>query len=212
MHRSFAIPTRSLLFITLAISAVWAHAQAGVGLKLVQFRPAGELGFAMKKKLIPELVVSVGHPEDRPLGFKFGLSVAKLKPRSDTIPHWAINYSGSSGTTILPSPLVWHLYNMYLVYGGFHYFLTISEPLYFYPGLDIVIAGIDIEYDSHNSVISQSASDTHVAGGLRPRIGFHVTLGYHHAIFIEASRSLYRSTLSGFDYHNDVGLGYLFQF
>jgi hypothetical protein len=202
---------RKLLLFLFLVTAFNCTAQIAV--KVFQFRPTGEQGFAIERKFSAEIMYmnNFGDEDDK-WRSRFGISYMALKPRLDTFPVFATMTDGS-GSYVLPGYEVYHKYNMGYIFCGADYKVFETGNFVFYPGLDVIAGAISRNYDSHYETLSDGSDNVgNIFGGLRIRAGVTYNLTDRAGVFLEAERAYYLADEMGGLSHNDIGLGFLYSF
>lgn len=197
--------------ITLVFFLVAINSFSQIGARFFQFRPTGELGAVMKKTFSGEILL-MHEFEDR-WRTRFGFSYISLKPRMDTFPVVAIMYSGSTGTSVLPGYQTFHKYNITLISGGVDFAILKKDPLFLYPGIDILAGGVHLEYDEYYETYKEgSFTGGELLAGFRFRAGAEYYVMKNAGIFMEISRNMYLITEQGFLSHTEIGIGFRYSF
>jgi hypothetical protein len=197
-----------ILFVTLA----GLPAMAQIGIKLMQFRPTGDLGYVVERKWTPEFQY-IQDFEDR-TRMRASFLYMNLQPRLDTFPTTGL-ISDSQGFRVLPGWQTFSKINMYLITGGLDYAVVelFDYDLALYPGLDIIFGGIGMEYETYTPDISSgSFSGGFAIGGLRLRLGAEYAFNDHFGANLEWSTATYYQEEGGRYTFNDLGLGVRYQF
>jgi hypothetical protein len=188
-----------LLFLFVSLNSF-----AQIGLQLLQFRPTGEMGMVMKKGITGELLY-MDNFDDR-WRVRAGLSFISLRPRMDTFPSYAIEES--NGVTVLGGYQVFHKYSLTFLSVGVDYSIIDKEPFFFYPGVDLVVGGLDTKYDtSYPTFLDESYSGGEVLVGFRFRLGGEYAISKTFGVFAEITRSFYFINETGFFSNNNIGIG-----
>jgi len=198
------------LLVAALLAFIAIDSSAQIGFKLIQFRPVGELGMVMSKKITGELMYL--QEFDEKTRMRFGLSFTSLKPRLDTFPVYA--YKDDGQLSVLPGYEVYHKYNMIILFGGMDYAFIDEENLFVYAGLDILIGGVDQQYDrAYETYVDESFSGGSKLAGGRLRIGGEYMFNENIGAFLELSRAMYYVEDSQWLSNNDIGIGvhYVFE-
>jgi len=176
-----------------------------LGIRITHMRPTGDLGAIMKPTVSGELLYFDQGFDDEDYRMRIGLSFFSLKPRMDTFPVYMPKYDG---TGIIGGTQVFHSYKIYLLSGGYDYAVINKEPLSLYPGIDVLMGGIDRSYD----LDYPAQSSDHFSGGdylvgVRLRIGGEYKLTDMLGAFAEISRSLYYLDQDGTYAYNEYAIG-----
>jgi len=200
---------KNFLVIITLIAAIPCYGQ--IGIKLFQFRPIGDLGAAMKKSYSGELMY-IGDFENGNLRLRAGVSFIILKPRLDTFPVYTLKQDGN-GITAYPGYEVYHKYNMYLFHMGFDYKIITLGNFSFYPGLDFIVGGVDMDYNlSYETLSGENFSGGEILGGIRLRLGADYSISEKTGLFMEISRSMYKIAEQGGFSHHEIGIGFRYKF
>jgi len=201
----------------LAISTC-ALVYSQVGVKVYQFRPLGELGFAMNKKLSSEILFL---PEfNNKVRLRFGFSRVALKPRLTTFPTYTIIsgdgvgdiISGTGNIAILPGAKTYTKYNIFWISSGVDWRLIDSEKIQVYSGADVLAGGLTENYELITEALSEvSYSGADILGGIRLRLGVEYLINKV-GIFVEAEGSSYLINHRGFFSNHALGFGLRHQF
>ena len=195
---------RKLLFLPLLLMTLGGSAQIAV--KLLQFRPTGELGAVMKKAFTGEGLYMGDIEEVKRL--RVGFSFVILNPRLDTFPVYAVQSGGSAGTIVLGGYQTFTRYNMALISAGLDFRAFNRDPFFIYPGMDILFGAIDMRYRTNYPLYKdENFSGSEKIGGLKFRAGVEYKLSDKLGFFIEITRSVYLVEETGIFSHNDIGLG-----
>ena len=194
----------------MAFSVIKCSAQIGV--RLIQFRPAGQQGFAMNKTLTGEIMYIENFNEANSTRARLGICFAALKARLDTFPLTAVKESGNT-TSILPGYEVFHKYNVYFLFAGVDYPVLKHNSFYLFPGIDFLIGGIDMKYDLYYETFKEeSFTGGNILVGFRLRAGAEYEIAEKAGVFLEVTRNMYFVEDQGFLSHNDIGLGFRYNF
>jgi len=101
------------LLLLLLFAALGGFAQ--IGLRLVQFRPTGELGMIMEKNVSAELLYIDDFEDD--VRFRISLGMFKLQPRMENFPITGTIYNGQ-GLRVTPGVQHFEKWDMYFFSGG----------------------------------------------------------------------------------------------
>lgn len=181
-----------------------------IGLKTIYFQPTENFGYVFKSSLLPQLVYAKRFSEL--IRWNGSLTIAKLNPRLDTFPTYAIEINGD-GTKFLPSKEAisnfWYLSAKYGVDFGFYR----TPKIALYAGTNFGLA-----MSNSNSVTLTSALATQTESGSKYYIGIGVRLGseFHLSnkwdIIIEAERTYSLSEQKLYYNYYDLGLGLKYNF
>jgi hypothetical protein len=185
---------------------------AQYGLKIVRYRPTGDMGMALKPTFSGELTTKSFDDEDKKWKPRFGLGFIHFAPRLDTIPTNGVIVS-SNGSTVTPGYMVIHKYNIAYFYGGFDRQIKLSKIVFLYPGIDIGVGFIFLNYDSRTELISeQSYSGGSMYIGIRPRLGMEFKMNEKARLFFETVRNMNMIPHQSFFAYNDYGIGIRYNF
>src|SRR5205085_54224 len=120
------------------------NSQGQIAVKLIQFRPTGELGMTMSKAITGEIMYLSKF--DNNWRMRGGLSYVSFKARMDSFPVYAI-MEDANGTTVLPGYQVFHKCNMTYIFFGMDYAFLDKEKFYAYGGMDIMMGSMKQNYD-----------------------------------------------------------------
>jgi len=196
---------KRILFACLILAGLNSSAQVAV--EVLQFRPTGQLGAIMKKTISGEVLIVQDFDDD--WRARIGISYASLKPRLDTFPVTSVIISNT--TTVIPGYEVYHKYNMFFISAGMDYDLLKGDHFFLYPGMDILIGGVNSVYD-HVGYTDGSTSGGDMFGGLKFRAGGEYEFKSKIRVFAELTRSIYLVQEQGLLNHNEIGLGIRFNF
>jgi hypothetical protein len=205
------LPLKGVLLTALVTLSV-SPAAAQIGIKLMQFRPTGDLGYVVERKWTPEFLYIQDFEEKTRMRASF--LYMNLQPRLDTFPTTGL-ISDSNGFRVLPGWQTFSKINMYLITGGLDYAVVelFDYDLALYPGLDIIFGGIGMEYESYTPEISSSGfSGGFMIGGLRLRLGAEWAFNDHFGANFEWSTATYYQEEGGRYTFNDLGIGVRYQF
>ena len=105
---------------------------------------------------------------------------------------------------------------MYSLFGGIDYHLIHRDPFFFYPGIDFLGGGIDMNYEIYSKDPMVEEHGVFIGGqffgGFRLRAGFKYMVNNHSGVFLEITRSMYFLDEVGFFAHNDIGIGFHYIF
>jgi len=181
------------------------YSNAQIAVKLIQFRPTGELGMTMSKEITGELMYLSKF--DNNWRMRGGISYVSFTPRMESFPVYAI-MEDANGTTVLPGYQVFHKCNMTDVFFGVDYAFLDKEKFYAYGGADIMMGSMKQNYDLSYETYKNESNDLGLLlGGLRFRLGAEYFLSQHFGVFFELTRAVYAVEESGFYSNNDIGLG-----
>lgn len=200
---------RSLL---LTIALAGGHALfAQIGVRLVQFRPTGDLGMTMEKKTSAELLY-IEEFEDK-WRTRASIGFFKLQPRLPVFP--TTGYLYDPGLTVEPGTESFSKWNMFFFSAGadFAPVQLMDDKLKFYIGLDITCGTISATYETHTPGIADTGFDGgYLMAGLRGRVGAEYAFSDHVGAFLETCRSYYLVEETGGLNHNEIGLGFRYTF
>ncbi len=198
------------IIITLFIF-IYFNSFSQVALKIINFRPTGELGMLMKPAITGELFYK-DFDEESKLIPRFGLGFIKCTPRLDTFLVQGLIVSQT--TTVSPGYITYQKYNLFYLYGGVDYKINIYKGFSIYPGADVNIGGTVVEYKSEYPTISSND----YSGG-SPYVGIRLRIGAEYeikegkaAVFIEATRNMNLIPREAFFAYNDYGIGFRYKF
>jgi hypothetical protein len=204
--------TRDKFFMLLCLIALGHSAKAQLGLKLSQFRPTGELGQVMDRKVSAELLYL---PEfDDRVRSRFFLSYYKLEPRLSSFPITGYEYRDGVWT-VYPGTQTFSKYNLMFFGGGMDYALLqfLDERLTFYPGGDIYMGGANMAYVSDVPGINRSEFEGgFMLAGVRARLGVDYALTDALGVCFEYATATYWMQENGRFTFNDIGLGARYTF
>lgn len=195
---------KKLLIILLLF--FFAESNAQLGLKVLQYRPTGELGFTLKKQISGELSW-IDDFED-PIRVRYALQYVIGKPRMDTFPT-----TGTINNYVVPCDYVLHQFNILSISGGIDRWIWENKGKVLYGGLDVIAGAHSHDYYSDfPGVSTTNYSGSSVFGGIRLRIGFEAELNNEWRLFSEIQRSMFYTSEGMLFSYNDVGVGvrYLF--
>lgn len=201
---------RVLLLALLATCAGMLHAQ--LGLRLVQMRPTGKLGFVMEKKISGELMFIDDFEDDWRV--RFSLGFFHLEPRMKVFPITGF-ISDSDGSRYVAGTESYSKWNMTWITGGMDRSIVRfrDETLVIYAGADGMFGGVNTAYErSTPGISSESFSGGYVYVGVRGRIGVDQSFGDQFGVFLETSRAYYVMQEIGGLNHNDIGFGVRYTF
>ncbi|MGV9013425.1 MAG: hypothetical protein ACOH13_12600 [Flavobacteriales bacterium] len=200
---------RHWLLLICTISGPVLFAQLGV--RLVQLRPTGDMGFTMEKKISAEVLFM--DEFDGNFRFRASLGYFSLKPRLATFPNISYVYSDGN-TTVYPGYTTYSKWNMIFLSAGEDWSPVelVDEKLRPYVGMDVLIGIIGTQYRTTSVFTDTEFDGGYKLGGLRFRIGAEYAFTDQAGVFIETSRAYYLvEQLSVLD-HNDIGLGFRYIF
>lgn len=197
--------------LPLLFALIACNASAQLGAKIYYLAPAGELAEGVKPIVTGEILYLESFDDD-PTRFRAGFTYIPFKMRMDTFPVYAVT-SGSNGTVVLPGFQTFRNYTMYFLSFGMDYALVDKEPLYVYPGADIIIGGVDKDYDLvYETYKSESFSGGIVQGGIRLRVGAEYMFSDNIGGTFEIATNFYLTEESSIFNHSEFGLGVHFIF
>jgi hypothetical protein len=200
---------KKLLFL-LPLMIISTCVLSQVGVKITHFRPTGDLGAILKPTIGGE-VVWKSFDEEAGFIIRYGLIVSKYQARMDTFPTYAVAHSNS--TTVLPGNSVIHKFNMLSFTMGFDYMVSLSEKFSFYPGLDVGLQIVDMEYESIvETYIEEGFTGSSVGIVGRLRAGTEYLILENLGLFAEVQRNLAFTVDNGGFGYNDYGIGVRYNF
>jgi hypothetical protein len=197
--------------ITLFFIFICFNSFSQVALKIINFRPTGELGMLMKPTITGELFYKDFDDESKVIP-RFGLGFIKCTPRLDTFLVQGLIVSQT--TTVSPGYITYQKYNLFYLYGGMDYKISIYKGFSLYPGIDVNLGGTIVEYQSqYPTISSEDYSGGSVYLGIRTRAGAEYEIKEEKAaIFIEATRNMNLIPQEAFFAYNDYGIGFRYKF
>jgi hypothetical protein len=194
-----------IVALLLILSSGYSYSQ--LGLKILNFRPYGDLGAILKSGFTGEIMY-LKNADDDPFRARFGFSFISLKPRLDTFPLVA-ETNASGYASVIPGWEVINHQTIGFVFCGYDYVLLDPEKFFIYPGADLLAGFTSVKVHTFYPGISDSEESTGgVLGGIRLRIGAQVMLNGEWGIFAEASHSMYIMSQDETTHaHNDFGIG-----
>jgi hypothetical protein len=198
---------KKMLLALLLLAASSSHAQLAV--KAFQFRPTGELGQVANKAIAGELLF-MENIKKKFFRTRAAIGYAKLTPRQDTIPLYGI--SNDNGGIVYPSYQVFHKLSIAYVSIGGDFRIVNKNPYFAYLGIEGMGFVLNEEMDSYSKYASRGGDESYGLIGYRARIGFEYLVNDHIGLFLEGTRAGYFSPLVGAIGHNDIGLGFHYNF
>ena len=196
---------KKVIFSIFIVCSLKSSAQYAV--KLIQFRPTGDMGMVLKQGFTGEIMYLESLDTDEETRMRYGISYISLKPRMDTFPVYGVLTDGS-GTKVLPGYEVYHQYSLTTIFGGIDYAPIRKENYYVYGGLDIVFGGVDKKYDHHiESFTDEDFSGGVLMGGLRFRIGGEYMFSDNVGALFEVTRAYCYFEGESILSNNNIGIG-----
>ncbi len=193
-----------MLFVT----SSWAQ----LGVKVVNFRPTGELGEVMERTYSAQLMYIDGF--DETMRSRFFVTYYKLKPRLDQFPISGYEYRDGKWT-MFPGVQVWEKYNMFFFGGGLDWGLLrlMDDKLTIYPDFEIFGGGVNQAYISDTPGLgSTDFAGGYMLAGIGLRAGADLAFSDAVAAFAEWTTSTYFVAESGRSTYNEIGIGARFTF
>lgn len=189
-------------------------ATAQLSIKVFNYRPTGDLGFAFKPTFSAEAGYMGFFEDGSRWRSQFSGTFIMLKPRLETIPTSGV-LSDGTGTHILPGAMTYKKYNLAQLFCGFDYAFISKDDFSVFGGVDLTIGGTMVEYqDDVQTFKNESYSGGGILGGFRFRLGAEYILTDEITLLIHAQRSAWivtdpATTAAANDY--GVGIRYNFQ-
>lgn len=185
-------------------------ASAQLGIKILQFRPTGELGAVMERKVSAELMYMDDFEED--FRFRAFVGYLKLEPRLDVFP--TVGYEYRDGQwTVFPGTFTYTKYTMIMFGGGLDYAAVrlMDDRLTIYPGFRIFGGGVNQEYES-TGLSSSGFSGGKLMAGIGGQLGVDYQLTDQLGFFAEYGTATHYVEEDGRFTFNDMGLGARYTF
>ena len=120
-------------------------------------------------------------------GEKGGIFYTKLSPRLDTVPVYAIQTGGNTGTAILPGYLVNHDLGMLYLYIDIGYRIVKFKKFSLYAGAGLEGGYSKVQYDrGYESALVEQANNELKIAGYRLTANLEYKISSHFEILFEA--------------------------
>ena len=186
-----------------------------IGVRVFNYRPTGEFGFAMKPLVSLEIGYQPRFSKRSTKRWRTGFSLLYLnmKPRLEVFPVYGVRYDGN-GTTVLPGYQSFQKYAIFQLTGGSDFAFIHKDKYNVYAGADLVIGAANVEYT--NVIIGwkdESYQGGGILAGFRFRLGVDYNITDHIGVFVNANRQGFLVTEPGaLNGANDFGLGMRYSF
>ena len=186
-----------------------------LSLRIFNYRPTGEFGFAMKPLVSMEIGTQGRFSKRATKRTRVGFSATflKMEPRLEVFPTYGV-VSDGAGTRVLPGVQAFGKYNVFQLFGGMDYAFLHNEKYNVYAGIDLIAGVISVDYTDYvESWKDESYSGGGILAGFRFRLGIEYNLTDQISAFIDANRQGFlvaepRALNDG----NDYGLGLRYTF
>jgi|GEM_PF-3431595 len=195
-------------FALLLLNSFTTH--AGVGLRLAQARPYGNLKFVFKNAPSLELFFVHTNQNDRLRG-RIGGGYANFATKLDTFSTYDVDYGYP--TTLLPGYFLYTRFDLMYVFMDYSYTIVRVKDFGLNVGLGLTVGLYQQDYErSVTGLVHETASIQDEMGGFRSKIGVDYKLGSHAVLFAEAMNNAIASTSWQSFGHNTIGVGLIYFF
>lgn len=206
---------KTLIGISFLVLASWQFSFGQISLRVFNYRPSGEFGFAMKPLVSAEIGYQPRFSKRPTKRMRTGFSILYLnmKPRMEVFPVYATGDDGK-GNSVFPGAQSFQRYMVIQLIGGVDYAFYHKEKINVFGGFDIVAGAASVDY---TSIISGWKDESYQGGGylggFRFRLGAEYSLSDHFGLVLTANKSVYLiSEPASINWANDFGLGVRYSF
>jgi hypothetical protein len=161
------------IFKTVIVLLFFSTAASGqIALQAIQFRPIGDLGFAMNPATSAELAYTNRFEQDERWRSSISATYLKLTPRLDTFP-----LTATLGSKVLPGTIIYSNYELLLGFVGMDYKILETNRWQFFTGLSIIAGVHSLGYKKFVATVEEGVGGyTDVVTGFRARAGVEYLL------------------------------------
>lgn len=185
-----------------------------LSLRLLNYRPGGELGFTMKPLVSAEISWQNRFSRLSKERFRYGFSVLylNLKPRMEAFPVYGVLHDGN-GTTVVPGTQTFHRYAIIQLAAGSDFAFIHQKKLNVFVGADLLAGSLSLDHTSDNALYGESYTGNSILAGFRLRLGAEYRINdYIGAFFTTNSNHIMVADPLAFIRSFDVGLGARYSF